>query len=88
MQFVQKKEDIDLLYKLLGERIRALRIAKGYSSQETFAYDADIPRAQYGKYEKGSNLTIQSLYRILAFHQITFEEFFSDGFDKLNIQIK
>lgn len=81
---MQEKEEIDLLYTLLGERIRQLRIDKGYTSQETFAYDADIPRAQYGKYEKGSNLTIQSLFRILRFHKISFEEFFNTDFEKLN----
>jgi len=54
-----------------------------YSSQETFSYDAEIPRALYGKYEKGSNLTIASRYRIIKFHGITFEEFFSEGFNEM-----
>lgn len=67
----------------MGDRIRDLRKKAGYTSQETFAYDAEIPRALYGKYEKGSNITIASLYRILQFHEITFEEFFSKGFDDL-----
>jgi hypothetical protein len=81
---VQEKEEIDLLYKLIGERIRQLRINAGYNSQDTFAYDAEIPRAQYGKYEKGTNLTILSLFRILKYHKITFEDFFGDEFQKLN----
>lgn len=49
--------------------------------QETFAYDAEIPRALYGKYEQGSNITIKSLRRILKFHNITFKEFFKKGFE-------
>jgi transcriptional regulator with XRE-family HTH domain len=73
----------DKLYKCMGERIRDLRKKAGYTSQKTFAYDAEIPRALYGKYEKGSNITIASLYCILQYHQITFEEFFSKGFDDL-----
>lgn len=83
-----KEQEIELLYQLIGERIRQLRIAKGYSSQETFAYDAEIPRAQYGKYEKGSNLTILSLYRILKFHKMSFETFFGDDFQKLDKLMK
>ena len=79
-----QEQEIELLYKLLGERIRKLRIEKEYTSQETFAYDADIPRAQYGKYEKGANLTILSLYKILKYHKITFEEFFGEDFQKLD----
>jgi transcriptional regulator with XRE-family HTH domain len=71
------------LYKCIGDRIRELRKKAGYTSQETFAYDAEIPRALYGKYEKGSNITVASLHRILKYHNITFEQFFSKGFDGL-----
>ncbi|MCG9879783.1 MAG: helix-turn-helix domain-containing protein [Bacteroidia bacterium] len=60
----------------------------GYTSQETFAYDAEIPRAQYGKYEKGTNLTLLSLYRILKFHKISFQEFFSEDFNRINKFLK
>ncbi|HEY9084197.1 MAG TPA: helix-turn-helix transcriptional regulator [Vicingaceae bacterium] len=71
------------LFILIGRRLKELRKSKGYSSQETFAYDAEIPRALYGKYEKGANLTIASLFRIIKFHGLTFEDFFSKGFDEL-----
>ncbi len=69
------------IHKLLGKRIKELRKDAGYSSQETFAYDAEIPRALYGKYEQGSNITISSLRRILKFHNLTFKEFFKKGFE-------
>jgi len=68
----------------MGRRITNLRKKAGYTSQETFAYDADIPRALYGRYEKGSNLTIFSLYRILKQHEISFKEFFEEGFEELS----
>lgn len=71
------------LYKLLGSRITQLRKNAGYTSQETFAYDANVPRALYGRYEKGVNLTLFSLYRILKYHKITFEEFFKEGFEDI-----
>jgi transcriptional regulator with XRE-family HTH domain len=73
---VLNKEDEKLIQKI-GVIIRQLRINAGYSSQETFAYDADIPRAQYGRYEKGANITITSLKKILRFHKLSFEAFFS-----------
>lgn len=73
----------DKLFQLIGSRLKYLRKKAGYSSQEIFAYDAEVPRALYGKYEKGCNLTIASLYKILKYHKITFEEFFSEGFEAL-----
>jgi transcriptional regulator with XRE-family HTH domain len=76
------KNDEKLLL-LMGNRIKKLRKDKGYTSQETFAYDAEIPRALYGRYEKGVNLTITSLHRILRFHNMTFEDFFKNGFGDL-----
>lgn len=75
------KEEEKLL-RLIGKRIRELRIGKGYSSQESFAYDANIPRAQYGRYEAGTNITILSLNKIIKFHKMPIEEFFSQGFEK------
>ncbi|WP_461791362.1 helix-turn-helix domain-containing protein [Pedobacter sp.] len=72
-----------LLFELLGKRIKELRTKAGYSSQETFAYDAEIPRSLYGRYEKGSNITVSSLYRILKAHKLSFDDFFSEGFDEL-----
>ena len=71
------------LYELIGNRLTQLRKKSGYTSQETFAYDAEIPRALYGRYERGSNLTMASLYKILKFHKITFKEFFAKGFEEL-----
>ena len=66
--------------KLLAERIKALRISKGYTSHETFANDHDIPRPQYWRYERGQNLTYLSLLKLAKAFDISLEEFFSDGF--------
>lgn len=61
----------------IGIRLTELRKQKGYSSHEDFAYDYDLPRVQYWRIEKGkANLTLKSLYRILAIHKLTVEEFF------------
>ncbi len=75
------KEEEKLL-RLLGKRIRELRIGAGFSSQEAFAYEAGIPRAQYGRYETGSNITYLTLNRILKYYKMTPEEFFK-GLEKI-----
>ena len=75
-----KEQDKDFL-KNLGTRIRSLRMKAGYSSQETFSYECQIPRAQYARYEKGSNITFLSLQKIVKFHKLTWKEFFNEGFD-------
>jgi len=62
----------------MGKRIRELRIKAGFKSQEAFAHEAEIPRAQYGRYEAGTNITILSLNKILKFHKISPEKFFKN----------
>ena len=52
------------LVKALGERIRNLRIEKGFS-QEELANEADVPLSQIGRIERGeTNPTISSIYVI------------------------
>jgi transcriptional regulator with XRE-family HTH domain len=60
----------------IGERLRELRKKAGYKSYENFAFDNEINRVQYGRMEKGTNMTLVSLLRVLDIHKITFEEFF------------
>ncbi len=66
----------------LGNRIKSLRIAKGYSNYEYFAYEHNISRSQFGRYENGEDLRFSSLLKIVEAFDITLEEFFSEGFDK------
>ena len=70
--------------KMMGARIRALRIKKGYSSLDTFAFTKNIDRSQYGKYERGmSDMRLSSFIIVLSALEISVEEFFSEGFEKL-----
>lgn len=62
----------------IASKIKRLRIQRGYTSYETFAYDNELPRVQYWRMEKGTNFTIKNLLKILDIHQISIEEFFSD----------
>jgi len=59
----------------IGAKLKALRIKKGFSSAEIFAYEHDINRVQYWRMERGANFTMQSLLRVLRIHKISFEEF-------------
>ncbi len=65
----------------LGNRLKYLRKEKGYTNYEIFAFDNDIPRAQYGRYEKGEDLKFSSLLKVLKALDISLIDFFSEGFD-------
>jgi len=66
--------------KKLGERIKQLRIERGYTSYEYFAYEHNISRAQFGRYEQGQDLRYSSLVRVVSALGMTMEEFFGEGF--------
>ncbi|UTW65230.1 helix-turn-helix transcriptional regulator [bacterium SCSIO 12643] len=68
----------------LAKRIRSLRIQKGYTSYESFALEKGIHRAQYGRYETGTDIQFTSLVKIAQSFGMTLEEFFSEGFEDLN----
>lgn len=74
-----KKLNKDVL--ALANRLRELRIEKGYSNYENFAFDNDLPRAQYGRYEKGEDVRFSSLMKVIRAYGISPKEFFSKGFD-------
>ena len=75
-----RKESPDY-FKQLGERVKALRIQKGYTSHEIFAYEHDFNRTQYGRYERGEDLRFSTLLRIIAAFDMTVSEFFNEGFE-------
>ncbi len=50
--------------KLVGEKVRQKRLEKGYS-QDQLAIEADIPKSQVGRIERGEiNTTIATLDKI------------------------
>ncbi len=61
--------------------MKEIRKQKGYNNYETFAYEKGIPRAQYGRYERGSDLKLSNLLKVLDGFNMTLEEFFREGFD-------
>ena len=78
---VKAKLNSDDQLKKIGERIKQLRISRGYTSYEYFAYDNNISRAQFGRYEQGQDLRFSSLIKVIDAFGMTLPEFFSEGFD-------
>ena len=81
---VKKQSSNNLVNKdllALGKRIKELRLKQGFTNYEYFAYEHNIPRAQYGRYEKGEDLKYSSLLKVVKALGLTMEEFFSEGFE-------
>ena len=77
MQFycVIENEEIQLI-KAIGEKIRQKRINLNLS-QENLSYDANIPRNQVGRIERGEiNTSIIVLYKICKALNMELEELF------------
>ena len=66
--------------KKVGERLKYYRKKAGYTSSEYFAYENGISRPQYGKYEAGANIQLNTLMKILKALGVSLEEFFK-GFE-------
>lgn len=73
----KNNNDEEAIYlKRIGERLKYFRKKAGYSNYEYFAYDHNISRPQYGKYEAGANIQLNTLIKILKAMNVTLEEFF------------
>ena len=78
---VKEKKEKSKEVLLLAERIKSLRKKSGYTSYEIFAYDHNITRSQWGRYEKGEDIRFTSLVRICNIFKMSLEDFFSEGFN-------
>jgi transcriptional regulator with XRE-family HTH domain len=75
-------DNIERIYlKKIGERLRYFRKKAGYTNSEYFAYENNISRPQYGKYEAGANIQLNTLIKILQAMNVSLEEFFT-GFNE------
>jgi transcriptional regulator with XRE-family HTH domain len=76
-----KKESEETKYlKQVGDRLKYYRKKAGYTNYEYFAYENEISRPQYGKYEAGANIQLNTLMKILKALNVSLEEFFT-GFN-------
>lgn len=70
-----ESEEIELI-KSIGEKIRQKRIELNLS-QEILSYDANIPRNQVGRIERGEiSTSITTLYKICKALKIDIKELF------------
>ena len=70
-----ESEEIELI-KSVGEKIRQKRIELNLS-QEILSYDANIPRIQVGRIERGEiSTSITTLYKICKALKIDIKELF------------
>ncbi|QHS56565.1 helix-turn-helix transcriptional regulator [Mucilaginibacter sp. 14171R-50] len=67
-------------YKKLGNRIKTIRIAQGFTSAEAFSNERGLSRAQYAKYENGKNLQYSNLLYVVEALNVSLMEFFGDDF--------
>lgn len=77
----EAKNEESIYLKKVGERLKYFRKKAGYSNSEYFAYENNLSRPQYGKYEAGANIQLNTLIRILKLMNVTLEEFFQ-GFNE------
>lgn len=71
--------EFDLFKEKIGKTLKKLREERGYTNYENFAFENNIARSQYGKYEKGTeDLRLSSLYKVLLAMDISFEDFFRE----------
>ena len=65
-------------YVLIGDKLRELRIEKGFTSHEDFALEYNLSRRNYWEIEKGKNIEMKTLINLLTIHNITLHDFFKD----------
>lgn len=80
MAKTDKKNENQKELNLLGERIKQLRKQRGYSSQETFAYDNNYTLSYYSRLERGEDIRFTSLIKVCKALDIDLPTFFSEGF--------
>jgi transcriptional regulator with XRE-family HTH domain len=84
MTKINEKDNISHDIKMIGLRLKSIRKSLNFGNSDKFALHYDIDRAQYGKYEAGSqDFRISSLIKILDKIGYSLSEFFNDDFDKL-----
>lgn len=78
------KRDANDIKRLIGERVRRLRIEHGISSQEKLGEIAnDLHRTFIGRVERGeTNISIENLEAIAKALDVSLAEFFEPFHDK------
>lgn len=75
LRVMSRRNDQERIEAIAG-RIKSLRIEAGYRSYEHFAVENDLDPKQYFRIEKGTNLTLKSLFRVVNILEISLSDFF------------
>jgi transcriptional regulator with XRE-family HTH domain len=59
----------------IGNYIRMLRKQNTKLSAEDFAYENGFDRVQYSRIEKGANITMKTLLKVLDAHHLSLKDF-------------
>ncbi|RED26939.1 hypothetical protein BD847_0870 [Flavobacterium cutihirudinis] len=70
------EKNIELKINQISQKLKEIRLSKGYTSYETFAFENELNRVQYWRIESGKNITLKTLLKVLEIHQISLEDFF------------
>lgn len=74
---MKTKNSLNILMGQIGDALAELRLQKGYDSIKEFTSEFNLPMIQYWRIERGrANVTLKSLYKLLAIHSLTVSEFF------------
>ena len=86
MNSSKEKEPLPNHIKRIGLKLRVIRKNLGYGNSDDFANKYGLDRAQYGKYETGSqDFRISSLIKILDKIGIKLSDFFDEEFENINV---
>ena len=66
----------NVFFDFVSTRLKKFRVERGYTNYEHLAYDIGISRSQYGRCEKGANMKLSTLLKILNFLDLSIDEFF------------
>lgn len=81
---VKNRNDLPIEIKKIGLRLKGIRKQLGFSNSDKFANHFELDRAQYGKYETGSqDLRMSSLINILNKIGVSLSDFFNEEYDSI-----
>jgi transcriptional regulator with XRE-family HTH domain len=66
----------DLFFTKVGKRLREVRIKRGYTAYDIFAFTHELPKNSVIRAESGQPVSLTTLIRILNALKISPEEFF------------
>ena len=82
----KEKDNLPPDIKKIGLRLKAIRKSLNFGNSDKFALHYDLDRAQYGKYEAGSqDLRISSLIKILEKINYQLSDFFNEDYENIKI---